>query len=230
MTVLPVHAAEPAWFTPVREVLATARGGQLSRFQPPPGHHRRSAVLILFGEGRDGPDVLLTERAATLRSHAGQCAFPGGKVDPSDDGPVAAALREAHEETGLDPDGVEVAGLLPDLYLPPSDFAVTPVVAWWRRPSPVRVVDPGEVAHVVRVPIAELVDPANRFRVSHPSGFVGPGFRAGGLFVWGFTAGLIDRMLYLAGWERPWDSGRVEQVPLVPDPARLETEQAGGAT
>ena len=93
-------------------------------------------MLILFGESDGQPDVLLIERAHDMRSHAGQPAFPGGGVDDTDDGPIGAALREASEETGLDPDGVEVAGpVLPDLWVPPSGFVVTPVLAWWRQPS-----------------------------------------------------------------------------------------------
>lgn len=163
-------------------------------------------------------DVLLTERAATLRSHAGQVAFPGGHIDAGDAGPAAAALREAQEETGLDPAGVEILTELPDLYVPVSDVAVTPVLAWWRTPSPVGVVDAREVAHVARVRVPDLLDPANRFRAVHPSGFVGPAFQASGLFIWGFTAGLLDRLLTLSGWERPWDHNRLQPVPMPPDP------------
>ena len=100
---------------------------------------------------------------------------------------------------------MQVFGTLPALFLPPSGFVVTPVLAWWREPSAVSVVDPREVASVHRVPLAELLDPANRFRVQHPSGYVGAAFDAAGLLVWGFTAGLLDRMLRLAGWEQPWD-------------------------
>jgi 8-oxo-dGTP pyrophosphatase MutT (NUDIX family) len=177
---------------------------------------RRSAVLILFGPADDGgADVLLTQRAASLRSHAGQVAFPGGGMDPGDDGPVGAALREAWEETGLVSAGVEVLGSLPDLFLPPSGYVVTPVLGWWATPSPVGPVDPAEVARVVRVPLAEVLDPANRFTVQHPSGYRGPGFGVRDLFVWGFTAGLLARILREAGLERPWDADRL--VPL-PDP------------
>ena len=70
-----------------------------------------------------------------------------------------------------------------------------------------------------RVPLAELLDPANRLRVRHPSGYVGAAFGVGGLLVWGFTAGLLDRLLRLAGWEQPWDRGRVEDLPADADRA-----------
>ncbi|HEX6937276.1 MAG TPA: coenzyme A pyrophosphatase, partial [Actinomycetes bacterium] len=79
--------------------------------------------------------------------------------------------------------------------------------------SPVGVVDRGEVASVHRVPLADLLDPANRLRVSHPSGYVGAAFRVAELLVWGFTGGLLDRLLRLAGWEQPWDHSRVEELP-----------------
>ena len=168
-------------------------------------------MLMLLGPG---PDLLLIERAADLRSHPGQPAFPGGAVDAGDGGPVPAALREAAEETGLDPAGVAVLGTLPPVFLAPSGFLVTPVLAWWRTPSAVGVADPREVAAVHRVPVAELVDPANRLRVRHPSGYVGPAFRVRGMTVWGFTGGLVDGLLRLAGWELPWDHDRVEDVPV----------------
>ncbi len=177
---------------------------------PPDDGGRESAVLILLGEGPDGPDLLLIERAADMRSHAGQPAFPGGAVDPGDDGPVGAALREALEETGLDPAGVEIFATLPDLWLPPSGFVVTPVLGWWRSPTPVYAAEPAEVAAVHRVPVAELADPANRLRLTHPSGYVSAAFRVRGMLVWGFTGGLLDRLIALGGWELPWDTSRVE--------------------
>jgi 8-oxo-dGTP pyrophosphatase MutT (NUDIX family) len=207
----------PSWLQPLARAAVDVRPEQLSRFLPPAEGGRESAVLMLFGEGGPGgwadADVLLITRAHDMRSHAGQVAFPGGAVDPGDDGVVGAALREAVEETGLDPAGVEVFGTLPALFLPVSDFVVTPVLAWWREPSPVSAVDPAEVASVHRVRLADLLDPGNRFRVSHPSGYVGAAFGVDGLLVWGFTAGLLDRLLRIAGWEVPWDQQRVEAMP-----------------
>ncbi|MFJ7268923.1 NUDIX hydrolase [Streptomyces sp. NPDC099050] len=208
----------PGWLDPVVEAARTVRPTQLSRFLPPEdGRGRQSAVLILFGEGPRGPELLLMERAGTLRSHPGQPSFPGGALDPEDGdprttGPLRAALREAEEETGLDPAGVQLFGVLPPLYIPVSEFVVTPVLGWWRAPSPVGVVDPAETARVFTVPVADLTDPGNRVTVVHPGGFQGPAFTVESALVWGFTAGVIDRILHFAGWERPWDRSR--EVPL----------------
>ena len=219
----------PNWLQPLAAALPSVTGEQLSRFQPPETGGRHAAVLVLFGAGKNGPDVLLIERAHTMRQHAGQPAFPGGALDPEDGdpaagGPVAAALREAGEEVGLDPASVAVLGVLPALWLPPSGFVVHPVVAWWRDPHPVRVVDEAEVAAVVRVPVAELVDPVRRLQVTHPSGWVGPAFEVGELVVWGFTAGLLSTLLELGGWTVPWD--RTRHRPLDPTVAALATRGA----
>ena len=202
----------PAWLLPVVEMARTVEVSDITRFAPVSDAGRHSAVLILFGEGLEGPDVLIIERASTMRAHAGQPAFPGGALDPSDESVEAAALREANEETGLVAAGVAPFGRLPDLYLPVSDFVVTPVLAWWRDPSPVHAAAPDEVASVHRIPIATLVDPANRCRVRHPSGYIGPAFEAHGLVIWGFTAGLLSAILERSHWSRPWDPSRIVDI------------------
>jgi 8-oxo-dGTP pyrophosphatase MutT (NUDIX family) len=181
--------------------------------RPPPGGGRRSAILILFGCDRAGPDLLLVQRSHTLRRHAGQAAFPGGVIDASDASPTAAALREAAEEALVDPAGVEVVTLLPELYISRSGFQVSPVLAWWRDPVPVGPGDPAEVAAVARVPVADLADPAHRMMVRYPTGIAGPAFRAGGMLIWGFTAYLVDRLLVMGGWEQPWDSMVITEPP-----------------
>ena len=127
---------------------------------PPEDEETRvSAVLMLFGEGPEGPDLLLTERSHTHALAPRPGLVPGRHGRPGGDRRTRPPLREAEEETGLDPAGVEVFAELPPLWLPPSNFSVTPVLGWWREPSPVSVVSPDEVHAVYRVPISELRDP-----------------------------------------------------------------------
>lgn len=213
-TILVPASELPGWFRPLLAGISGEGVDDIGRFRQPGGTVvRRSAVLILFGEGDDGPDVLLIQRAEDMRSHAGQPAFPGGAAEPADSGPIETALREASEETLLDPAGVTVVATLPEIWIPPSGFVVTPVIAWWREPSPVAVGDPSEVAAVHRVPLSEMLEPANRIKVSHPAGYIGAGFRARGMIVWGFTGLLLERLFSLAGWELPWEAN-AEIVPF----------------
>ena len=206
----------PDWLVPVRDVAATVQGPQLTSFFPPPGTDpRRGAVLMLFAEGEFGGELLLTERAHDMRSHPGQVSFPGGSIDVGETA-VDAALREAREEIGLDPAGVEVFGELPELWLPPSNFAVTPVLGWWRGPGGASVVSRAEVHAIHHVPIAELMDPEHRVTVRHPSGYTSPGFLIGpgkDVILWGFTGGIIAKFCDLLGWSRPWDASRVRDLP-----------------
>ncbi|WP_372594831.1 CoA pyrophosphatase [Actinotalea sp.] len=191
---------------------------------------RPAAVLVLLGVLDAVPaehvsaavpgdlDVLLVARSDELTHHPGQVAFPGGRVDPTDAGPVEAALREAREETGLDPTGVEVLGALGEVPLPVSRHLVTPVVGWWHAPSTVGVVDRRESADVFRAPVADLVDPGRRGVVAslRPGGapaFRTPAFDLDGHLVWGFTAIVLDRLLDALGWTEPWDRSRELTLP-----------------
>lgn len=208
------HPPRPEWMDRVLTRVDEDPPHYFQMFRPPPDPPRRSAVLMLFGpDPRGGEDVVLTERAHTLRSHAAQVSFPGGGLEDGDDGPVDAALREAEEEVGVDPASVDIVGSLPSLFLGPSGHAVTPVLAWWPTPGPIGVVDETEVARVVRVPVGELLDPANRFHAVHPSGYRGPAFETHGLFVWGFTAMLLTVLLDLADLTTPWDESAERELP-----------------
>jgi 8-oxo-dGTP pyrophosphatase MutT (NUDIX family) len=198
----------PSW---LRELADAARTmGRSPSLVPPLVGGRRSAVLVLFADGPDGPDLLFIQRSKGLRLHAGQTAFPGGVIDATDEGPVTAALREAAEEVGVDPGDVDVVATLPELFIPPTGFRVVPVLAWWRQPRAVAPIDPGEVAAVDRISVSELADPAARLMLHRPSGIILPAFRVRGRLIWGITAELVDRLLALAGWEREWDARVVE--------------------
>lgn len=191
---------------------------------------RRSAVLILFGEldevdaeahsssVSDDLDVLLTRRAAHMRHHPGQIAFPGGGAEPGDTDEAATALREAEEETGLDPSGVDVLGMLSPTYMQVSNNLVTPVIGWWRRTSPVRA-DQSESHEVMRVPVADLLNPEARgVSVLKHEGltFRGAAFelpkRFGGDIVWGFTGMLLSSIFDGVGWTEPWPREREFRV------------------
>jgi len=205
---------QPAWWEPLASRAVAARRSDFTRWPTPPIGGRRSAVLILLGEEPGtGPDVLLLQRASTLRSHAGQPAFPGGASDPDDVDAPATALREANEEVGLDPASTTVIATLPRLRIPVSGFVVTPVLAWWQAPHPVKPMDLAEVARVERVPVSELTDPANRVRIRLSNGYLGPAFAVRGMLVWGFTAGVLSGLLDLGGWTRPWDESRMVDHP-----------------
>ena len=155
-----------------------------------------AAVLIPVIRRQPELTVLLTQRTEHMPSHPGQVAFPGGKIDRTDDGPIAAALRETHEETGLAPDFVEPLGYL-DAYQTRTGFRVMPVVSLV-TPGFSLVPEPGEVAHIFEVPLSFLMDPQNHQTHSRQWQGVERHFYAmpyGEHYIWGATAGMI-RNLY----------------------------------
>lgn len=164
-----------------------------------PPDPRPAAVLIGLTGGEEEAGILLTVRAAHLRHHAGQIAFPGGRIEAMDDGPAAAALREAHEEVGLDPGMVEVVGYLPD-QLVLTGFRITPVVARIAGPFTARP-DQREVQDCFVMPWTQLLDPRSQVEVQRP--ILGQvlsmrDIHFGSHRIWGATAGILLTLLELA--------------------------------
>ena len=157
-----------------------------------PRDYARAAVLIPLVERPAGLTVLLTQRASHLTNHAGQISFPGGRIESSDEGPLAAALREAHEEIGLDPSKVTLAGYLHD-HLVITGFLVTPVVGFVTTDFELRL-DRTEVDDAFEVPLAFILDKANHRPRERT--FAGVTFQTHDIpyvnrNIWGATAGML---------------------------------------
>lgn len=158
------------------------------------GPPRDAAVLVALVRRGETHSVLYTERSPELRSHSGQIAFPGGKIDPDDDGPGAAALREAREEVALNPADAQILGYMP-AYFTGSNYLITPVVAEV-RPRGAFVANPGEVKSVFEVSLAQLMRDESfgtfvirRKNEEHTTWQI----EHEGLKIWGITANLTRR-------------------------------------
>jgi 8-oxo-dGTP pyrophosphatase MutT (NUDIX family) len=162
---------------------------------PDPRKHRPAAVLVGLVEQDNGYRVLLTKRAANLRTHSGQIAFPGGKIDPEDRSAVAAALREAEEEVGLKAEFVTPIGYL-DPYLSGTGFRILPVVATIAQGFTLTP-DPSEVDLVFDVPLDFLMDPKNHARHIRELRGAWRTYHAmpyGDHYIWGVTAGILKNL------------------------------------
>ncbi|OQA40216.1 MAG: putative NUDIX hydrolase [Chloroflexi bacterium ADurb.Bin325] len=161
---------------------------------------RRAGVLALLYPGDAGaaPYIVLTRRTNSVESHRGQISFPGGSMEPGEDA-VAAALREAQEELGVDPAALTVVGRLSPLYIPPSDFCIYPAVAY-AAARPAFVPSPHEVAEVLEVPLAHLLSPATRceevWEIRGAAVHV-PYYAFGQHKIWGATAMVLCELLAL---------------------------------
>ncbi|AYM43570.1 NUDIX hydrolase [Mycobacteroides chelonae] len=176
---------------------------------------RHAAVLILLNgtpnpRRRGLPDdasVLLLRRSEALRRGPREIAFPGGFAEAGDLSLVGTALREANEEVGLNPVGVQPIAVLDSCALVPFTYCVTPVIAYWSVVTPTWVVDPGETAEVLQMPLAQLIDPSHRtairWRLLGSRGVM-PVFRVDDVVIWGFTAWVLSAVISAAGWEEPW--------------------------
>lgn len=176
------------------------------------GSVQRSAAVLALISDRQDPDILFTERSAKLSHHAGQISFPGGKKDQGDESALATALRETWEEIGLEERLIRPLGALPASDVPVSSFRVSPIVALW---SGEEILSPsqGEVSAIHRWKISELADPENRVSWALDGRVGGPAWVFGELFLWGFTAAVVDRLLEAGGWARPWRNDVVREVP-----------------
>lgn len=195
-----IEAALAAPSPPSSELLVLRRldGTPLRPFQPPPGvTPRASAGLLLLITHADTLHIPLTVRSSRVTTHRGEVSLPGGGIDPTDDGAVGAALREAQEEIGIHPAQVVVLGQLSTFYIPPSNNYLTPIVGLYPtsfEPQP----DPEEVEHVFTVPLATLLDPATvREEIWERNGtpMRVPFFALNGYKVWGATALLLSEFV-----------------------------------
>jgi 8-oxo-dGTP pyrophosphatase MutT (NUDIX family) len=186
--------AAPEWLLPLVSALRHARPHELSTNDPPAREiaDRQAAVLILVGgPGPDRAEVVLIQRASGLRDHPGEISFPGGGWEPGDASPVDSALREAAEEIGVDPGGIDPLLVLPRLFIRASGFDVTAVLGYWRTPSPVAAADPAETERVCTVSLRELAEP-QRWQDYTVPGWHGPSTHLDdGALLWGYTAELL---------------------------------------
>lgn len=182
-----------------RMLIQTEDGRAAARPSGPPAgvQPRLAAVLVLIYPGPEGLTLVLTERSGHLSKHAGQISFPGGSVEPDDATLLQTALREANEELGILAAELEVLAELRPVYIPPSNFLVHPFVAYASRP-PAFHPCPEEVAGVLEVPLAHLIDPANvesELRELQGARLRIPYFRFQRLKIWGATAAMLDDLL-----------------------------------
>ncbi len=157
---------------------------------------RSSSVMILFFEKDHRIFIPLIKRSCYPGSHSGQISLPGGKAEPFDASLCATALRETHEELGIDSNSIEIIGSLTPLYIPVSNFNVQPFVGWWHQPQPY-LPDTREVDHIIEVPIQELMeqDGSETFsQIINNTEVVSPFYQYDNNTIWGATAMILSEL------------------------------------
>ena len=223
---LPKNSSEADLPVPATPGIAPLRGaaseGEARRATPPAvpefmsftndlpqqlNHPVDAAVLAaISGENLNEASVLLTHRRPTLRSHGGEVSFPGGRIDPGENS-AQAAIREAWEETGIRRTHLALLGQLAGHKVAKNGRDVAVHVGWLAHKQHAHAASTNEVARVIHAPIAQLVNPDNRFTLTLGH-WQGPAFFVEDFVVWGFTGGVLSRLLDLAGWAQPWDTTR----------------------
>jgi 8-oxo-dGTP pyrophosphatase MutT (NUDIX family) len=207
-------ALEPGPAIPLEQLLLVRdlSGRLVRRFEPPEGVTARLAavLLLLFPTGED-LSFLLTVRSNTLPNHRGEVSLPGGATDPEDASPIATALRECWEELGVAPDQITVWGSLTPIYIPPSNFRITPIVGFSAQPPELKP-NTSEVSAVLTSTLRHLLDPATvveeEWNLRGEQVHV-PYFAIGGQKVWGATAIILSEFVARLR--------RVLQTPLAAD-------------
>ncbi|MCT2288629.1 CoA pyrophosphatase [Corynebacterium sanguinis] len=201
----------PGWLTSMVAGMETSQRSKRAqellsgRTVQRPERDDAAVLMLLTGANAAEAEILITHRTPTMRSHSGQMAFPGGRIDDTDLGPVDAALREAWEETGLERERVTPLAVMPSLTTAGGRRrAVRPVLAYSADPGSPYVASPVETDDVFFAPVTELLAPENRLDVGF-FGFTGPAFWVNDYLVWGFTGVLLDVLFDAAGWATPYD-------------------------
>ena len=167
-------------------------------YDPEPERARRGAVLILLFPGIEGVAIPLIKRPEDRSVHSGQIAFPGGAFEYPERFPTDTALRETKEEIGIDPGAVEVLGILSPVYIPPSNFSITPVVGALRESEPYYLPEPGEVDAIIEIGLDRAMASASTTTVVGSTGPVrAPCYRVGDSTIWGATAMILSEYLAL---------------------------------
>lgn len=192
----------------IRKLLGQPLPGISAQLKMSPQHRRipeleqtpqKAGVLLLLYPRNDDLTIIFTKRTTYDGPHSGQISLPGGKIETFDSSIIETALREAHEEIGINPSDVEVLGMLTPLIIPVSNFEVAPVVGYMKKPSDF-IIDPSEVDYLIEVSFSHLVDPRivkQKKMLLHDQMSLIPFYLIDDHEIWGATAMIISEFVEL---------------------------------